>query len=60
MVQTPFPRKLLILARKGIDRLMTEDEESTPSEEEMISSILKDNPTWDEKVLRQLLKDAKE
>lgn len=58
IVQTPVPGKLASFSRKGLDRLMREPDPRPPTSAETISAVMKDHPDWNEKVLRQLLKDA--
>jgi hypothetical protein len=58
LLQTPAPRYLLNAVRKGIDRLMKEPATTAPSIDSTIASVMNDHPDWNERVLRQLVKDA--
>jgi hypothetical protein len=58
IVQSPLPRRIASASRRALERLTSEKEVAPPSAEEIIASVVAEHPDWDERLLRQLVKDA--
>jgi len=57
LVQTPLPRWVSRIARKGLDRLLAEDEREPPTPEEVIDRVMMDHPDWNRKTLEGIVND---